>query len=61
MSDLQVADDAVALLPPHAAGGRGLQVLLPAHQQVPSRRVATAVRTPMVGVGFLGGGGGGQH
>lgn len=58
MPDLQVADDAVALLPPHAAGGRGLQVLLSAHQQVPSRRVTTPARTAMVGVWFLGGGGG---
>lgn len=56
-----MADDAVALLSPHAAGGRGLQILLPAHQQVPCRRVTAAVGTAMVGVGFLGGDGGNQH
>lgn len=52
-----MTDDAVALLPPHAARGRGLQVLLPSHQQVPRCRVAAAVGAAVAEVGLLADGG----
>lgn len=55
-----MTDDAVALLPPHAACGRGLQVLLSSHQQVPRCRVTAAVGTAVAEVGLLADDGGGQ-
>jgi len=56
LTDLQVADDAVRLLPPHAACGRGLQALLSSHQQVARRRVAAALGAAVAVVGPLAGG-----
>lgn len=52
-----MTDDAVRLLPPHPTCGRSLQVLLPAHQQVPCGRVAAAVSTAVAVVGLLARGG----
>ncbi|TNN25461.1 hypothetical protein EYF80_064408 [Liparis tanakae] len=56
LTDLQVADDAVRLLPPHAARGRGLQALLAPHQQVARGRVAAALGAAVAVVGALAGG-----
>lgn len=58
ITDLQVTDDAVRFLPPHATRRRGLQVLLAADQQVSSRWVTAAVGTAVALVRLLASSGG---
>ena len=52
-----MADYAVGFSLAETAGGRGLQVLLPAHQEVPGGGVAAALGAAVGVVGFVGHGG----
>lgn len=55
-----MTDDAVGLFSPHPTRGRGLQVLLPSDQKVPSCRVTAAMGAAVAVVGLLANGGSSQ-